>query len=304
MKRYVLIVCGILLSMLSFAQVQMRKPEYRPDWMIKTPQPENSTFLYVVEHGEGTTQREALNQAICRVFQSTGNRIGQAVSLDEINRAVQTGTNYDVIASKLKIPINKVCEWSKRLEDNTWRVHVLCQVAVRGNISPNFVPFTECYSRKEFDERMRLYNEAVRQQELAQKKAQKKENSIAIVGSTFVPGLGQMLKGHYLEGALTLGGELALIGAGVGTYVAAKNKLEILGTEKCTYDVYCTTKKEYNGLRAANYTMYGLALAVHAFNMYRAYTLSSKKNTYAFLPVIIPMEEDNAAYGVCLTVNF
>lgn len=302
MKKNVLTLCCVCLSVLSFAQMQ--KPVFRPDWMIKTPRPENATFLYVVEHGEGLTQREALNQAIGRVFQSTANRIGQVVSTDEINRAVQAGTDYNVIARNLKVPINKVCEWPKQLEDNTWIVYILCQVAKTGNITPEFVPFTECLAHEEFDVIMKRYNDMLQQQDLAKKRVVQKENGIALLESIFVPGLGQMLKGYYVEGSLMLAGELALIGGGIGTYCAAQNKLEIMKDKSGTYESFITARQQYNGLRAANYTLYGVTIALHAFNMYRAYTLKSKKSTYAFNPTIIPMEEDKSAYGVCLTVNF
>lgn len=137
------------------------KPEYRPDWCYQTPQPENSTYLYVVEHGVGLSQRDAINQAIARVFQNTANRIGQFVSTDEINRAVQEGTNYNVIGRNLKIPINKVCEFSFQNKRKEWEVYVLCQVAKSGNINPIFDIPNLCNEHAMFDKKMENYNQTV-----------------------------------------------------------------------------------------------------------------------------------------------
>ena len=126
-----ILFCVLLASVaLCVSAQQSQQPEYRPDWMYQIPNPTNSTYLYVVEHGEGDTEREALNQAIARVFQSTANRIGQFVSTDEINRAVQSGTNYDVIGRNMKVPIHKVCDFSvQNSYTSKWTVYVLCQVA-------------------------------------------------------------------------------------------------------------------------------------------------------------------------------
>ncbi len=145
------------------AQQQPRKPEYRPDWVYNAPHPENSTYLYVVEHGNGTTEREARNQAIARVFQSTANRIGQFVSTDEINRAVQAGTDYDVIGRTMKVPVNKVCEFSKQdPKDYSWTVYILCQVAKAGNITPEFEKCDFCNVHTIFDENMQSYNQRLK----------------------------------------------------------------------------------------------------------------------------------------------
>ena len=137
------------------AFAQMPRPKFRPDWVFEAPRPSNATYLYVVEHGEGKTKREALNQALGRVFQSTANRIGTYISTEEVNRAVQAGTDYEVIARNMKVPINKVCEFP--VQDsitNSWTMYILCQVAKAGNITPEFEATDECTKHKRFDEAM------------------------------------------------------------------------------------------------------------------------------------------------------
>lgn len=115
-----------------------------PDWVINKPSPTNSTYLYVVESATGKTEMEARNRAIGEVFRSTAMRIGQPFDSEEINRALQRGTEYYVISSQYNIPINKVCEYTDN-KTTPCRVYVLCQVAKAGNIHVEFDDFNACY---------------------------------------------------------------------------------------------------------------------------------------------------------------
>lgn len=115
-----------------------------PDWIINKPTPTNSTYLYVVESATGKTEMEARNRAIGEVFRSTAMRIGQPFDSEEINRALQRGTEYYVISSQYNIPINKVCEYTD-FKTSPCRVYVLCQVAKAGNIHVEFDDFNACY---------------------------------------------------------------------------------------------------------------------------------------------------------------
>lgn len=296
---------GLLVIVSMSVMGQPRKPEYRPDWVYNTPHPGNATYLYVVEHGEGATKREALNQAIARVFQSTANRIGQFVSTDEINRAVQAGTNYDVIGRNMKVPVNKVCEFALQDQTNySWTVYVLCQVAKAGNITPEFEDCDLCNAHTVFDRNMKYYNDQLAQQKLNARKARNKENALSLVESAFVPGLGQIMKGHVTEGTFTLIGEVGLLSGGIATYAVAKNKLKLLKAEDLDYASFNQLTKEYNGLRAGSYIMYVTAGALYAFNLYRAYCAPSYKHrNYSFYPTIIPTDNQQLALGVGMSVN-
>lgn len=205
-----ILFCVLLASVaLCVSAQQSQKPEYRPDWMYQIPNPTNSTYLYVVEHGEGNTEREALNQAIARVFQSTANRIGQFVSTDEINRAVQSGTNYDVIGRNMKVPVHKVCEFSiQDKKNNNWTVYVLCQVAKTGNITPEFDyahANNNCAAHTIYDKQVADFN---RQQKATYGK---------IVGMSFVPGMAQIYKGSVGKGIGFIASEVALVGGIIAT---------------------------------------------------------------------------------------
>lgn len=137
LKRSLFVVAFIVAAVSGTAQKL-------PDWIINKPTPTNNTYLYVVESATGQTELEARNRAIAEVFRSTAMRIGQPFDSDEINRALQRGTEYYVISSQYNIPINKVCEYTDN-KTSPCRVYVLCQVAKAGNIHVVFDDFNACY---------------------------------------------------------------------------------------------------------------------------------------------------------------
>ena len=185
-----------IMELASFAQE-------KPGWIYNKPIPSNNSYLYVVESASGMTELEARNQAFARVFQSTAMRIGQPINSDEINRAVQNGTNFDVISAQYNIPINKVCEYTEKQKAG-YRVYVLCQAAKAGNALVEFDDFIGCYDTKNY------------------------KNSTALIRSAIIPGLGQMGKNRYGVGVLTLATELVLVGGGVGSRVMAPKQKEII----------------------------------------------------------------------------
>lgn len=138
MNKRIFILVVLVMSVISGVAQRL------PNWVINKPMPNNGTYDYVVEWATGATELEARNQAIARVFQSTAMSIGQPYDSEEINRAVQRGTDYGVISATYNIPIKKVCEYSEQ-KQSTFRVYVLCQVAKAGNIRPSFDDFNACY---------------------------------------------------------------------------------------------------------------------------------------------------------------
>lgn len=134
MRKTTLITLLAVISTSSFAQKT-------PDWVLSKPVPENNTYLYQIEWGVGSTERDARKEAFARVFQYAAALVGQPFNSAEINRAVQNGTDYSVISEQYNIPINKVCEYTEKLE-NGFRVYILCQVARAGNIAAQWTPFS------------------------------------------------------------------------------------------------------------------------------------------------------------------
>ena len=299
----------------------MRRPVFRPDWVFEAPRPGNATYVYVVEHGEGNTKREALNQALGRVFQSTANRIGQAISTDDINKAVQAGTDYEVIARNMKVPINKVCEFP--VQDtltNSWTMYVLCQVAKSGNITPEFEATNECTKHKRYDEYKKKWQQyqdsiaaAEQQHEEDLLKAQKKEilksNGRSLVASTFIPGMGQMLKKQGGSGAAFLISELALVGGGTACYFLGQEQVKTMKSIGTSYESYQRAKKMKNIYDISMYSAFGVCGAVHIANMVHAWIVKDKKllDYYTFVPALIPMNEYSTpsyALGAGVQIKF
>lgn len=271
-KLFVTLVLA-LVSIASFAQE-------KPGWIYSKPMPTNNSYLYVVESAMGTTEIEARNQAFARVFQSTAMRLGQPINSDEINRAVQSGKDFNVISAQYNIPINKVCEYTEK-QSGGYRVYILCQAARAGNIVVDFdYDFNGCYD-------VRQYN-----------------NSTALLKSVFVPGLGQMGKRHVTEGVITLLGEVALLGGGIGSYMMARNQINIMKNANTSYADYVSARATYNTCKTVNIVCYSAAAAVYAFNLYRAYSLRPRYgDSFAFNPTLMPTD-NSLALGLSLTYKF
>lgn len=293
MKKLIslLALCGLFLPC---AAKLTKKPVFRPDWTYKLPTTKSTTYIYVIEKGEGETQREALNQAIGRVFQSTANRIGQFVSTDEIHRAVQSGTDYEVISSKMKIPVNKVCEFPRQNpEDGTWTVYILCQVAVSGNVRPEFKSFNGCSSHIIYDRQMEKWDKQIQDSILKVEEDKRKSNIRAIVASSFIPGMGQMLKGQGGAGAAFLVSEVALFGGGTACYFLGQEQARIMKTS-VSYEDYAVARDNKRTWDIATYCCFGVGAAVHIANMVQAYFAIDKRlqnHNTAFIPALIPTNE-------------
>lgn len=273
-KRYILILILALITVSAYAQE-------KPGWVYNKPKPSNNTYLYTVEVATANTEREARSQAFARVLYSTAMRLGQPINSDEINRAVQSGKDFSVISAQYNIPINKVCEYGERNKDG-YRVYLLCQVAKTGNSIVEFdYDFEGCFDIKQY------------------------RNSTALIKSVFVPGLGQMGKRRYKEGAITLITEVALIGGAYLTYNSAQNQIDVMKNVNTTYADYMAAKDKYNSMKKANTICLGAAAIIYAFNLYRAYSAKPvyQKRSYALNPTVMPDGYD-LAYGLSLTYNF
>ena len=247
-----------------------------PPWMNELPKAGNSTIIYVRESGEGATLTEAQNQALLRVMQSTANRIGRPFDIQTVDAALAGGTDYQIISRLYNIPVNKVDQYDEQLKDGTYRVWVLCQVAMAGNVQP-------------------IWEDLRREGEV--------NNWTSLAKSAVVPGLGQIGKGYQAEGVLTLGGELLLVGTGVGTYFAAQKQLEVMRDANTTYADWNAAQSSYNTLRTVSYIAWGGAAVLYVFNLYRAYAMQPRRATgLAFTPTLMPTEAGFAP-GASLSIN-
>ena len=267
----------IMIAAFAALSVAAQRSQIRPDWLLEKPVAGNNTYEYVVEHGVGLTENAALEEAIHRIHQYYTRRLGQKIESTQDGVALQRET--------YNIPFKKVCEYTEKQKDGTYCVHVLCQVAVRGDMSPRFEEYYQCNSINKYKSYMH------------------KKNVSAIVASALVPGSGQMIKRHYGEGIATLVGEVALIGAGAGTYIAAKNKENIMNSYNIDYETYQSAQQSQKVLQGVSYTMFGLAVVVYGINLWRAYTMDIKQKQYVFYPTI-NSNNNNYALGLGATIKF
>lgn len=273
-KRLLLTLFLAFLAVASFAQE-------KPGWIYNKPKPSNSSYLYVVEAATGETEIAARNQAFARLFLSTAMRLGQPINSDEINKAVQKGTSFEVISTQYNIPINKICEYGERNKDG-YRIYILCQVAKSGNIVVDFdYDFEGCFDVKQYN------------------------NGTALLKSVFIPGLGQMGKHRNGEGWITLLTEAACLGGVYYTYSTAQKQVDIMKNANTKYTDYMTAKDKYATMKKANTICWSAAAVVYVFNLYRAYSATPKykKRSYVLNPTVMPTNND-MAYGLNLTYNF
>lgn len=102
-------------------------------------------------------------------------------------------------------------------------------------------------------------------------------NAMAIISSIILPGTGQLEKRHYVEGSLTLLGEILFVGGAAVTYYSGKQKLKELSLGTLGYDEYMSISKQYDKLTMANHILIGTSVLLYAFNIYRVITLPSKR---------------------------
>lgn len=271
MKQIIITIVIVLTGLSSFAQE-------KPGWIYNKPTPTNSSYLYVVESATGTSELEARNQATAEVFRTTAMRIGQPFNSAEINAALQSGKDYNVIVSQYNIPINKVCEYSEHLS-NEYKVYILCQVATAGNIMVQWSDFNQC-DRQGVD-------------------------GMAVLKSALLPGLGQFHKGQNAKGASFLVGEVVAIGG-----IVVSQNLRHSYVNKMNNTNNANLKKAY-AERANAFTMVrniciGTAAAVYVWNVLDAIIAKGSNRgalSYGSPVNLVPSVTDESV-ALSLSINF
>ncbi|MBQ4376167.1 MAG: hypothetical protein II793_00545 [Bacteroidales bacterium] len=114
-----------------------------PSWVKRLPSPDNNTYLYDKSYGVGASYKQASDEAVAKLFQSTLMRLGMPVDAADISRALQEGRTVQSLSRQFQIPINIVCEYRRNVTGGV-EVHLLAQVAVAGNIDVMFTSFRKC----------------------------------------------------------------------------------------------------------------------------------------------------------------
>ena len=153
----------------------------RPNWTFNPPQAENSTYEYYVSRGVGNTEKEARKDAFILAFKEAQTRVGVGANSAEIFKTFQNSDmDFNVIASKYEIPMKEVCYFSEKSRDGqSYYYYLLLQLAISGNITPDFRPFSgDCYDfskAKELREILKLeYKEKIEED----KKRQEQEDKL------------------------------------------------------------------------------------------------------------------------------
>ncbi len=247
-------------------------PQGRPTWILNPPFPSSgdNTFYYKVATGEDIDINRARISAIATALYEGALKIGLFVSMDQIKDVIQKkgipGASVDI-----KLPINIICDYSESLiTKRGYKVWVLCQVAERGNITPKFENFDDCYPTK------------------------LKVGFNALLRSIAVPGWGQLYKGETFKGisfmTLSLGG---LTGGFIFKQLSidAANKANSSLNHQTTRDFYNQQMKDYDTYSKISFIT---AAVFYVWNLIDAIAVP-----YSNLNVNIEQNQNNTVINIC-----
>lgn len=287
----------------------------KPDW-IDFQLPDQDKFFFkriAIQANEVKGKMEADMLAQQRAFQAGADYLGYHVNVASLNASIKGNTDEIYVdgQAEKKISVSLVCEYQevdKRGSSKIITYWYLYEISKSGRIIANFDTDFDCSSREKTKARRDaivadINSQIAKIQEEEQAKIRKR-NGAALAASVFVPGAGQMVKHHFVEGGITLGAEVALLGAGAGTFLAAKKQKNIMNSYGIDYDTYQTASKSKTVFEGVAYTCFGLAAVVYGVNLWRAYTLKPKDYNYAFYPTLIQTDNAEFALGVGATIKF
>lgn len=293
-----------------YAEAQDIKPRYEgrpiPDWALgQTPEPYDNTYYYKVIECDGNDMESARNKAIKQAFQQAMSFVSTSVKSDDVYKAIDSGRGLNVISETFSIPIYFTCEFSRKMpHDGKWHYWILCQIAVRGNVTPNFnTHYIDCNTHDLWDERKEQAAKDVL-------KERKKVDGAALAASFFIPGAGQMYKGRGGVGTGILLGEIALVGGGVTCYFFGKKQLDVMRGVNVEFEAFRSAQQLYNTMRIASYSCYGAAAALYIFNLCNAYMITPSSRKFpqlSYNAAFIPVNEFTAptyALGASVQIKF
>lgn len=282
MKTKTLFFVGmIMLSMPTFAKNEPMKPkELAPDWVhVQLPTRTNSTYFYQVFTIEDAANRtEAEDKAERMAYQAAAKN--QGIYID--------AATLSIAEMEKKIFLRQRCAY-KEVKNDRNIYHFLYQISESGRTKPQY---DDCDCNDTHLGKQKILERV------------KKSNARAITASTFIPGMGQMLKGQYGAGCGFLLGEIALFGGGTACYFLADKQNDIMIKRGTSYDDYNAAKNKKNTYNIAMYCCFGAGATLHIVNMCHAYMCFDKKlakRLSAFEPAIIPINEysqPNYALGI------
>lgn len=294
MRKYIFFIFLLLIVATSNDIYAQAKRRPLPDWIFEKPERSNRTFYYHVEKGFGETETEARNAAYTQAFMQVAMKLGIPINTSDISNAINSGTNVKMLSQQFTIPMNVVCFYSRHDDEiGGWNYWLLCQIPELGYAdNARFDDFNDCFKHERFDQHMKEQAAAAAKQKEDSIRKVNGRNAMALLASTFIPGSGQMLKGHGGSGAAFLVGELAIFGGGTVCHFLGEEQLKIMKSTK-DYAEFQNAQNMKNTMDIAKWTCFGVGAAVHIGNMIHAWFVSDKKapTNFTFVPALIPTNE-------------
>lgn len=120
---------------------------------------------------------------------------------------------------------------------------------------------------------------------------------------SLIPGVGLMKKGHIAEGVGYLVGDVALLGAGAGCLVYAKQQDGISKGFDVDFNKRSQAITNRDNANIAAYSLFGAAAVVYAVNLYRAYA-AKPKNSARFSCSVAPRTNTFICCSPQMSVDF
>lgn len=313
MRKYIFVLFALFIVGLYSSDItaQNRKRPPLPDWVFEKPERTNRTYYYHVERATGETETEARNNAYTQAFMQVALKLGIPLNTEDISEAVASGTNVKLLSQRFTIPMNVACYCSRPNEEfGGWTYWLLCQIPEVGYAdNARFDDFNECYKHERYDQRQKDLAVKAEKQRQDSLLIVKGSNARALAASTFIPGLGQMLKGHGGKGTAFLLSEVVLFGGGTVCYFLGQEQVKTMKAVGTSYADYQNAKKMKNTYDIAMYTAFGVGAAVHIGNMIHAWVVEDRhlNSNITFAPSIIPTNEyttPSYAYGAGVQIKF
>ena len=311
--RIVLLISICCVAPYIFGQNNTNNRPLTPDW-VAFALPDNDTFFFKrisisAKDVKGKFEADQLAQRMA--FQAGADYLGYFVNTRALNSSIRENGDelyIDGDADK-KISAHLVCEYQEPETRGSSKIITywyLYEISKSGRKIAQFDTDFDCSSRRKTKAFRDSIEDAKQKQVMA---LQRRSNTRALVASTFIPGLGQMLKGHGGKGAAFLLSEVVLFGGGTACYFLGQERLKTMKKMGTTYDEYTKAKKAKNTYDIAMYTCFGVGVATHIGNMIHAWVVEDRhlNSNITFAPAIIPTNEyttPSYAYGAGMQIKF
>lgn len=313
MRKYIFVLLALLAAGLFCSDIaaQNKKRPPLPDWVFEKPQRSNNTYYYHVEKGWGETETEARNAAYTQAFMQVALKLGIPLNTEDISEAVASGTNVKMLSQRFTIPMNVACYCSRRNEEmGGWNYWLLCQIPEIGYADrARFDDFNECFKHARYDSIMRAQQVADSLKRQDSIRTVRKSNGRALAASTFIPGMGQMLKKQGGSGAAFLLSEIVVFGGGTACYFLGQEQVKKAKAADTSYEDFKAAKNMKHTMDIAMYSAFGVGAAIHIANMIHAWYVKDKNLPVqmSFVPAIIPINElsqPSYALGAGVQIQF